>query len=125
MDIRPIKTEADYDWALQEIAAYFEHEPAPATEAAARFDVLSALIEHYEERRWSIAPPADPVDVVRFRMEQGGLTQADLAQLLGSKSRASEVLNRRRRLTMEQVSLLHRSWGIPAEALLPPVSAAA
>jgi HTH-type transcriptional regulator/antitoxin HigA len=125
MDVRPIKTEADYDWALQEIAVYFEDEPAPGTEAAARFDVLAALIEHYEERRWSIDLPADPVDVIRFRMEQGGLTQADLAQLLGSKSRASEVLSRRRRLTMEQVSLLHRAWGIPADALLLPASAAA
>ena len=125
MDIRPIKTEADYDWALQEIAIYFEHEPAPATEAAARFDVLSALIEHYEERRWAINLPDHPVDVIKFRMEQGGLTQADLAQLLGSRSRASEVLSQRRRLTMEQVSLLHRFWGIPAEALLPPVSVAA
>jgi HTH-type transcriptional regulator / antitoxin HigA len=124
MDIRPIKTEADYDWALQEIALYFEHEPAPSTEEAARFDVLSALIEHYENRRWSIDLP-DPVDVIRFRMEQGGFTQADLAMLLGSKSRASEVLSHRRRLTMEQVSLLHRSWGIPAEALLSPVPAAA
>jgi HTH-type transcriptional regulator/antitoxin HigA len=125
MDIRPIKTEADYDWAIQEIAVYFEHEPAPGTEAAARFDVLAALIEHYEGQRWSIDLPMDPIDVIRFRMEQGGLTQTDLAQLLGSKSRASEVLSRRRRLTMEQASLLHRSWGIPAEALLPPVSAAA
>jgi HTH-type transcriptional regulator/antitoxin HigA len=124
MDIRPIKTEADYNWALQEIAVYFEHEPALGTEDAARFDVLSALIEHYETHQWPVDLP-DPVDVIRFRMEQGGFTQADLAQLLGSRSRASEVLSRRRRLTMEHVSLLHRSWGIPAEALLPQVSAAA
>ena len=125
MDIRPIKTEADYDWALQEIAVYFEHEPAEGTEAAARFDVLSALIEHYERRHWSIDSPADPVDVIQFFMEQNGFTQADLARLLGSRSRASEILNRRRRLTMEQLSLLHRAWSIPAEALLPPVSVAA
>jgi HTH-type transcriptional regulator/antitoxin HigA len=65
MNIRPIKTEADYDWALQQIAVYFEHEPAPGTEAAARFDVLSALIEPYEGRRWSICLPVDPVDVLQ------------------------------------------------------------
>ena len=79
---------------------------------------------HYETHHWPVDLP-DPVDVIRFRMEQGGFAQGDLAQLLGSKSRASEVLSRRRRLTMEQVSLLHRAWGIPAEALLPPVPAAA
>jgi HTH-type transcriptional regulator/antitoxin HigA len=124
MDVRPIRTEADYEWALHEIGPYFEREPEPDTAEAARFDVLAALIEHYEARQWPIDLP-DPVDVLRFRMEQGGLEQSDLATLLGSRSRASEILSRKRRLTMDQAFLLHKAWGIPAEALIAPAKTAA
>lgn len=120
MDIRPLRTEADYDWALAEIEPYFEHEPAPETRAADRFDVLAALIADYEARHWPIEPP-DPVAAIRARMEQAGYTQADLAVLLGSRSRASEILARRRGLTMEQARRLHEAWRIPAEALIQPV----
>ncbi len=82
MDIRPIRTEADYEWALAEIEHYFDQEPEPGTSASQRFDVLASLIEHYEARAWPIDLP-DPVDAIRYRMEQGGLTQADLAGVLG------------------------------------------
>ncbi len=119
MNIRPINSEASYDWALKEIEQYFDNEPTPGTSAAARFDVLAALIEHYEARHWPIEA-ADPVDAIRFRMEQAGYTQADLAALLGSRSRASEILARKRELTMEQAFRLHREWRIPAEALILP-----
>lgn len=87
MNVRPIKTEADYDWALKEIARYFDVQPKPGTAEGDRFDVLATLIEDYEEKRWPIDPP-DPVDAIRFRMEQAGFGQADLATLLGSRSRA-------------------------------------
>jgi HTH-type transcriptional regulator / antitoxin HigA len=120
MDIRPLRSEADYNWALAEIEPYFEHEPAPGTAAADRFDVLAALIAEYEARHWPIEPP-DPVAAIRERMEQAGYTQADLARLLGSRSRASEILARRRGLTMEQARRLHEAWRIPAEALIRPV----
>ena len=123
MDIRAIRTEADYDWALAEIERYFVQEPEPGSAAADRFDVLAALIESYEAKRWPILPP-DPVDAIRCRMEQAGLTQTDLARLLGSRSRASEVLSRRRGLTMAQAWRLHREWHIPAEVLLTPYHAA-
>lgn len=119
MDIRPIKIEADYDWALQEIERYFDDEPEPGTAEADRFDVLAALIESYEARHWPIDAP-DPIAAVRFRMDQAGYKQADLARLLGSKSRASEILNRRRALTLEYAYKLHIEWHIPAEILIQP-----
>ena len=119
MDIRPVVTELDYDWALAEVAAYFVREPDPGSPDAARFDVLSALIEHYEARHWPIEPP-DAVDAIRYRMDEAGLGQADLARVLGSRSRASEVLHRKRALTMDQAYRLHREWNIPADVLIRP-----
>jgi HTH-type transcriptional regulator / antitoxin HigA len=123
MDIRPLRTEADYDWALSEIEEYFRREPAPDTPRADRFDVLAALIADYERRHWPIDPP-DPGAAIRARMEQAGYTQGDLARLLGSRSRASEILAGRRGLTVEQVRRLHEAWNIPAEALIQPSRAA-
>ena len=119
MDVRPIKTEADYDWALAEIERYFDAEPEPGTPESQRFDVLASLIEHYESRAWPIGLP-DPVEAIRYRMEQTGRTQADLAKLLGSRPRASEVLSRRRAITKEQAFKLHQEWHIPAEVLIQP-----
>ena len=124
MDIRPLAAEADYEWALAEIERYFVNVPEPDTPEAARFDVLAALIENYEARHWPIDPP-DPVEAIRYRMAQTGYSQADLANLLGSRSRASEILARRRTLTMEQAYRLHREWHIPAEVLIQPYHSAA
>jgi HTH-type transcriptional regulator/antitoxin HigA len=119
MDIRPLRTEADYDWALLEIEQYFNRQPIPGSPRADRFDVLAALIAEYERRHCSIDPP-DPGAAIRARMEQAGYTQGDLARLLGSRSRASEILAGRRGLTMEQARRLHEAWHIPAEALIQP-----
>jgi HTH-type transcriptional regulator/antitoxin HigA len=124
MDIRPIRTEADYDWALQEVEQYFENEPKPGTAAADRFDVLAALIEAYEAREWPIEPP-DPVAAIKEVMERMSFKPADLGRLLGSRSRASEILNRQRALTMNQAWMLHTHWHIPAEVLLRPTNAEA
>jgi HTH-type transcriptional regulator/antitoxin HigA len=119
MDIRALRTEDDYDWALKEIAAYFEGEPEPGSPEADRFDVLADLIAAYEGRNWSI-PPGDPVEAIEYRMELGGFQSRELAKVLGSKSRASEILNRKRPLTLEMVAALNREWGIPAELLIRP-----
>lgn len=119
MEIRPIRSEADYDAALREIAVYFEREPKPGTKGADRFDVLAALIGAYEDKHWPVEP-LDPVEAIRYRMEQAGLTQAKLAVLLGSRSRASEIMSRRRPLTLDMAWKLHRAWNIPAESLLRP-----
>jgi HTH-type transcriptional regulator/antitoxin HigA len=118
-NIRAIRTEKDYDWALQEIEQYFVHEPAKGTPAAERFDVLASLIEAYEAKRWPIEP-ADPIDAIQYRMEISGFTQRDLAAVLGSRSRASEILNRRRLLTRDMAYRLNREWNIPADVLLKP-----
>ena len=120
MDIRPLRTEADYDWALAQIERYFTHQPALGTAEAKRFDVLAALIENYEAKHWPIEAP-DAVEAIRACMEQSGYTQADLAALLGSRSRASEILGRLRSLTIEQACRLHREWHIPAESFIRPM----
>lgn len=119
MDIRPLHSESDYDAALKEIEAYFEHEPEPGTPEADRFELLALVIADYEAKHWPIDPP-DPVEAIKFRMEQAGYGQKELADLLGSRSRASEVLSRKRPLTMEMAWKLNREWGIPAESLIRP-----
>jgi HTH-type transcriptional regulator / antitoxin HigA len=124
MDMRAIRTEADYDWALAEIEPYFERQPEPGSPEADRFDVLAALVKVYEDQHHPIEAP-DPVETIREWMALRGLRQSDLAALFGSKSRASEVLNRKRPLTMEMVFKLSRDWGIPAEALIAPYDLAA
>jgi HTH-type transcriptional regulator / antitoxin HigA len=117
MDIRPIRTEADYDAALIEIERYFDTEPVRGSADADRFDVLAALIAAYENERWPIEPPRT-VDAIRVVMESRGYTQADLAALLGSRSRASEILSGKRKLTMAQARKLHEIWQVPAESLI-------
>ncbi len=118
MDIRPIRDDESLAWAVKEIEQYFNNEPEPGSPEGDRFDVLAALIEAYEARHYPI-PPAEPTDVLRFVMEQRGLGQADLANLLDSRSRASEILSGKRRLTVEMIALLSREWRIPAGMLLP------
>ena len=90
-NIRPLRSEADYDWALSEIEQYFVHEPEPGTPESDRFDVLADLIEAYEAKHWPIEP-ADPIEAIRYKMEISGFSQKDLAELLGSAPRASEIL---------------------------------
>jgi HTH-type transcriptional regulator/antitoxin HigA len=117
--IRPLRSEADYESALDAIEGYFDKEPKPGTPEADRFDLLALVIEDYERQRWPIEPP-DPVDAIRYRMEIGHFTQADLGRLIGSRQRASDILRRKRRITMPMAWALHRKWGIPAEALIRP-----
>lgn len=119
MDVRPIKTEADYDWALAEIAQYFETVPAHGTAEADRFDVLAELVEAYENRNWHIDAP-DPVEAIKAYMEAHKCSQTDFAELLGSRSRASEVLRRRRRLSLDMIHRISTEWHIPADVLVVP-----
>lgn len=124
MDIRPIKTEDDYNWALAEIAPYFEHEPEPGSPDGDRFDVLAGLIEVYENKHWRIEAP-DPVETIKTYMVTFDRSQSDLATLLGSRSRASEILKRNRRITLDMVYTLHDKWKIPADLLVAPYHLAA
>jgi HTH-type transcriptional regulator / antitoxin HigA len=109
---RPLRSEADYDAALEDIERYFEKEPKPGTPEADRFDLLALIIEDYERKRWLIEPP-HAIDAIRYGME-------NLGRLLGSRQRASDILARKRPLTMGMAWRLHREWGIPAEALIAP-----
>ena len=122
--IRPLRSEAEYEAAVDEIERYFDNEPKKGTAEADRFDLLALVIEDYERRHWPVDPP-DPVEAIRFGMMTGGRTQADLGRLLGSRQRASDILGRKRPLTMRMAWRLHREWGIPAEALLRPSPEAA
>jgi HTH-type transcriptional regulator/antitoxin HigA len=121
MEIRPIRSEADHDAALAEIERLFHAEPG--TDDGDKVEVLVALVDAYERRTYPI-PHVPPLDVLKFMMEQNDRTQADLAHLLGSRSRASEILNGKRELTLEQIRLLAREWRIPAAALVGELEAA-
>ena len=117
--IRPLRSERDYDSALDEIERYFDKAPKPRSPDADRFDLLALVIEDYERKHWPIEPP-DAIDAIRYRMETAGYTQADLGRLLGSRQRASDILTRKRSLTMTMAWKLNREWDIPAEALITP-----
>ncbi|MDE2789767.1 MAG: XRE family transcriptional regulator [Paracoccaceae bacterium] len=119
MDIRPIRTEEDYNWALTEIAPYFDNVPEMGTPNADRFDVLADLISAYEARNHSVEP-LNPVDFISTYMEEAGLQQGDLASVVGSASRASEFLNRKRPLTLSAIQKIHRDWRLPASILIQP-----
>lgn len=122
MDIRPIRTEADHEAAAREIEALWGAEVG--TPEGDRLDILITLVDAYEDRRWPV-PAADPVEVIKASMVMEGRTQADLAHLLGSPSRASEVLRRKRGLTLPMIRALSGQWRIPAEALVQPYETAA
>lgn len=115
MHIKPIKTEKDYKKALGEIDALFD--AAPGTSNGDRLDVLSTLVEAYEEKHFPIDTP-DPVAAIRFVMEQQGLERKDLESYIGSRARVAEILNRKRSLTLSMIRKLHHSLGIPAEILI-------
>lgn len=117
MDIRPIHTEADYKATLREISALMETDPDPGTPQGDRLDILSTLVQAYETRHFPIGTP-DPVEAIRFRMEQSGLSVKDLEPIIGKSNRVYEVLNRKRPLTLAMIRRLHQRLGIPAEVLI-------
>lgn len=123
-NIRPIRNDDDLAWAISEVATYFENEPEPGSADAARFDVLSTLIEAYEDRHYPIEAP-DPINAIIAYMEMRDLKQRDLAIVLGSASRASEILHRKRMLNVDMIQRLYTHWRIPAETLIQPYHLAA
>src|SRR5690242_11021168 len=120
--IRALRSERDYEAALRAIEPYFEDEPKAGTTEADRFDLLALVIEDYERKRWPIDPP-DPVDALHWRMETGGFTQADLGRVVGSRQRASDILRRRRGLTMQMAWKLRPRLGHPRGGLATAATA--
>ena len=114
-ELKPIRTEAQHRAALKEIERLWDA-PARSPEHD-RLEVLATLVEDYEQRRHPICPP-DPVEAIRFRLDQLGLDRKALEPAIGSRARVSEVLSRRRRLTLEMIRRLRDQLGIPADVLV-------
>lgn len=114
MNIKPIKNEEDYTKTLEHIESLMDAKPN--TPQMDELEVLTTLVEAYEEQHYNIEAP-DPIEAIRFRMEQEGLKQKDLVSIVGSKSRVSEILNRKRKLTIEMIRNLHKQLHIPIESL--------
>ncbi len=117
-DLKPIRTAADHEAALAEVARLWGAKSG--TPEGDRLDVLATLIDAYEARHHPMDPP-DPIEAIRFRMEQQGLSRKDLEPLIGHRGRVAEVLGRRRGLSIEMIRNLHDKLGIPAEVLIRPV----
>lgn len=117
MDIKPIKTDADYRAALKEIETLMMAELD--TPAGEKLDVLVALVEAYERKHYPLDLP-DPVEAIKFEMEQKGLTAKDLEPMIGKSNRVYEILNHKRSLTLKMIWRLHHELGIPAESLIKP-----
>ena len=120
MNIRPIHTEQDYQEALKAVSPLFDNEPEPGTSEGDYLEVMITLIEAYETKHFPADLP-NPVDAIRFRMEQSGLSATDLVPAIGRKNRVYEVLNGKRALTLPMIWKLHEMFGIPAESLIKPV----
>ena len=117
MDICPIHTEADYKATLKEIDALMDSDPELGTPEGDRLDILATLAQAYEAKHAPITAP-DPVEAIKFRMDQSGLSVKDLEPIIGRSNRVYEVLNRKRPLTLAMIRRLHRSLSIPAEVLI-------
>ena len=115
MDIQPIKTEKDYDEALQLVEALWDS--AEGTDEGDRLDILITLVEAYEKTHHPIYPP-DPIAAIEFHMDQNSLSRVDLEPYIGTRARVSEVLNRKRGLSIEMIRSLHDGLGIPLESLI-------
>lgn len=115
MNIRPIRTKKDYEQAL--IRLEFLFDAKKGTEKGDELEILSMLIDNYENEHFPIDLP-DPVEAIKFRMGQLGYTQTDLADIIGQRSRASEILNKKRKLSLEMIRQLHNNWKIPTQVLI-------
>lgn len=111
MEIRPIHTEEDYQAILRELSAFFDNEPKPNSPKGNRFEVLLTLVEAYEAKNF-------PIEAIKFRMEQEGLTAKDLVPMIGRLNRVYEILNRKRALTLLMICKLYTGLGIPAGSLI-------
>ena len=118
-ELRPICSESDYEAALAEVGRLWG--AALGTPEGDRLDVLATLVDAYEANQYPMDPP-DPVEAIRFRMEQEGLSRSDLEPMIGTRSRVAEVLNRKRGLSIGMIRRLHDRLGIPAEILIRPTA---
>jgi HTH-type transcriptional regulator/antitoxin HigA len=117
MEIKPVRTNKDYKAALKEIDVLMASDPALGTPNGDRLDILSTLVQAYEQKAFPMDLP-DPVEAIKFRMDQQGLTAKDLEPMIGQRNRVYEILNRKRPLTLAMVWRLHTGLGIPAESLI-------
>jgi HTH-type transcriptional regulator/antitoxin HigA len=115
MTIKPIKIEKDYLESLKRLEVIFDAKKG--SPEGDELEILSILIEKYENEKFPIGFP-DPIEAIKFRMEQMGYNQTDLAKVVGLKSRASEILNKKRKLTLEMIRQLHDRFKIPTEVLI-------
>ena len=115
MNIKPIRTKKDYEQALARLEVIFDSKKE--TDKGDELEILGMLIEKYETEKFPIGFP-DPVEAIKFRMEQLGYNQTDLANVVGLKSRASEILNRKRKLSLEMIRQIHERLNIPTEVLI-------
>ena len=115
MNIKPIRTKKDYDQALTRLEVIFDSKKG--TDKGDELEILGILIENYENEKFPIGFP-DPIEAIKFRMEQLGYNQTDLANVVGLKSRASEILNRKRKLSLEMIRQIHDRLNIPTEVLI-------
>jgi HTH-type transcriptional regulator/antitoxin HigA len=115
MEIKPIRTKKDYEQALERLDVIFDSKKG--TKNGDELEILGILIENYENENFPIDLP-DPVEAIKFRMEQLGYNQTDLANVIGLKSRASEILNRKRKLSLEIIRQLHEKLNIPTDVLI-------
>ncbi|WP_175816935.1 helix-turn-helix domain-containing protein [Burkholderia diffusa] len=117
MEIRPIHNEHDYKEALHIVSALVDADPAPGTSEGDQLEVLATLIERYEAENFPLDLP-DPIEAIKFRMEQAGLSASDMQPYLGNLNRVYEVLNRKRGLSLAMIRRLNRELKIPAEVLI-------
>ncbi|MFZ6744914.1 helix-turn-helix domain-containing protein [Undibacterium sp. JH2W] len=117
MELKIIRTVAEYNTALSEVSAYFDEQPVPGTPDGDRFEILMMLVERYEQEHYPIPPP-DPIEAIKFRMEQQGKTPKDLAPMIGNTSRVYEVMSRSRALTLRMIRNLNVGMNIPADVLI-------
>jgi HTH-type transcriptional regulator / antitoxin HigA len=115
MTIIPIRSTRDYERALRRIEELMDAKPR--TKAGDELDVLATLVEAYEAKHYAVCPP-DPIEAIRFRMDQLGMTRKDLEAVLGGRGRVSEILTRKRSLSLEMIRRLHRTLRIPLESLI-------
>ena len=119
LTLLPIRSEDDYRAALKQVEQFFDaaQEPDPDSEEGAFFEALMTLVEAYERKHYPISPP-DPIEAIKFRMDQNGISIKDLEPIIGKSNRVYEVLNRKRPLTFAMIRRLHSALGIPAEVLI-------
>jgi HTH-type transcriptional regulator/antitoxin HigA len=118
MEIRPIKNDEDHAAALAEIAKLWD--AVEGSEDDDKLDLLATLVSRYEATRWPTEGSMDPIELLHFAIDELGHTQAELAELLGSRSRASEILSRKRALSIEMIRKINEAWKLPLELLIKP-----